>query len=146
MSHINIHTSSTNNTQVTTIPDPHVQENVNDSSSGSMMVVDTGVLEVDDTKDSGKSSSSVIAEDNVVVTDEAVEVVKPPPVMDKSILIIKRLCGRDLFRKVQRIRFPDSEKPVDELGTYCTYGPCIYTALPQLLNTTPHYHSFESPT
>jgi hypothetical protein len=54
----------------------------------------------------------IIVEDN-----KKDEELKKPALLDRHIVIIKRLCGRELFKEILKIRFPKSEKPVvDDIG------------------------------
>jgi hypothetical protein len=62
-------------------------------------------------------------EKEIIVEDKKKdEELNKPALLDSHIVIIKRLCGRELFKEIQMIRFPKSEKPVvDDLGRYNLY-------------------------
>jgi len=94
------------------------------SSSSSSNLLDANTVE--------ESPSSIVKveeavvelmEKKIIVEDKKKdEELEKPALLDSHIVIIKRLCGRELFKEIQMIRFPKSEKPVvDDLGRYNLY-------------------------
>jgi len=128
-----LHTS-TQNTINTIINSSH-DISSSSSSSSSSNLLDTNTME--------ESPSSIVKveeavvelmEKKIIVEDtKKDEELNKPALLDSHIVIIKRLCGRELFKEIQMIRFPKSEKPVvDDLGITYMYGlliGCIYVFL-----------------
>jgi len=118
-----LHTS-TQNTINTISNSSHDISSSSSSSSSSSNLLDTNTME--------ESPSSIVKveeavvelmEKKIIVEDKKKdEELKKSALLDSHIVIIKRLCGRELFKEIQMIRFPKSEKPVvDDLGRYNLY-------------------------